>query len=161
LAAAALASRSGGRWIEAAGHLTQLRTVAAENQLTFPPESETEIAALESWVAQCHKEELEQQRFERGMKELRQMLVQSEEQQLSGNLPNRVELRERLESLRHKWRELELADRPVDEELQVRVTKMLRLFEVRLARLEARKRALVLGTATVLVLGAIFVSVIY
>jgi hypothetical protein len=160
LLARAREARAADRWADAAGHLTELRALAAEHDLTLAEGDAPAIAGLEQWVARCHKEELDQKRFERALLEVRQMLAHGEEQQLAGELPGRAELREQLDGLTHKWREIELAERPLGDELPGKVRKLQGLLQGRLDHLNRRRRLLAIGGVTVLALLALGVSVV-
>jgi hypothetical protein len=144
------------RWPDTAAHLAQVRALRSEHGLHFSEDDARSLVELEGWVATCHTEQSEKERFERAVVELRQLLVRGEEQQMAGTLPGHRELREQRDAVRHKWREVELADRSVDEDLTTRVSKLARLFETRLQRLERRRRTLV----TVAVLGFALAAVL-
>lgn len=150
--------RAEGRWDVAANHLAEVRALSQEHGLQLAAAFGETLGELESWVAACHKEQSETDRFERSLLELRQMLARGEERQMAGALPDRVQLREQRDALRHKWRELELAGRPLGEDLAARAHKLIRLFETRLQRLERRRRILVVVGVAVFILAAIAAS---
>lgn len=153
--------RTDHRWAAATVLLAEVRALCGEHQLGLGAEEAQTRDELERWAADCHKRQTEQERFQRALVELRQLLARGEEQQMAGELPGRGELREQLEALRHKWREIELTDRSVGEDLAARVHKLTRLHETRLRRLEQRRRNLVVAGVALCAIIAIAASVTF
>ena len=150
--------RAEGSWDVAANYLAEVRALCQEHNLQLAPSAGAALSELEDWVAAAHKEQSEKDRFARALVEVRQMLARGEEQQMAGEFPDRAQLREQRDALRHKWREVELADRPVGEDLPGRVNKLIRLFEVRLHRLERRRRTLVFAGVLLFTIAAVTTS---
>ena len=150
--------RAESRWADAATLLAEVRTLCREHPSQLSANEAQSLSELESWTAACHQEQAEKDRFERALLELRQRLARGEEQQMSGDLPGRSQLREQFDALRHQWREIELADRPVGNELAARTHKLVALFEARLSRLEKRRRILVVAGVTLFTVGALAAS---
>jgi hypothetical protein len=142
---AAQSARARHDWAATGTLLSALQVVRDEHALAFDAAAENALAELRGWAGECQRADTEDTKFARALLALQQMLNLSEEKQLSARAPGRRELRDDLEGIERKWREIEQFGRSVAAELTTRTRKTVALLRVQVARKDRLVRQLVVA----------------
>ena len=147
--------RDANNWQSAAPLLTAIADLCREHALVPAPADAQAVSELTAWVEAGQREEADDTKFNRTRLALQQMLNLAEEKQLATRAMGRRELRDDLEAMERKWREITQFNRPVEESLAARARKATQLLRVQLAQKNRLFRNLVIAAVAVFAVVAV------
>ena len=147
-------------WPAAVPLLTAIAGLREEHALTFAAADAQAVTSLTTWVNERQRAEADDTRFHRARLTLQQMLNLAEEKQLATRAVGRGELRDDLEAMERKWREVVQFGRPVEEALATRTRKTIQLLGVQLGQKNRLVRNLVTVAVTAFAIAAVAFSLV-
>jgi hypothetical protein len=150
--------RAANDWSGTAPLLTAIADLCQEHTLVLAAADAQAVGELTTWVEAQQRADADDGKFSRVRLALQQILNLAEEKQLAARTMGRRELRDDLESLERKWREITQFNRPVEESLAARARKTTQLLRVQLAQKNRLFRNVVIAAVAVFAIAAVALS---
>ena len=128
---------------------SQIRDLVAQYGLKLPTELSAELANLTGWAVGEKEEHDQRAKHDSLVMEERHLLRQSEERQTARTNPTLAEQKMELETLAHKWREIEQNEGGAPEELQEQYQRNIALLRGQVRRKQNIRRNLIALAAVV------------